>query len=211
MFVLAVNCQRDESADIDADGGLPSTEVSPRQLQNRAREFAVSIDGLMDKYDYFLSKIDDKEKFFADAEDIIEQDNETYNYPKIQKILAYTSFKSVDELINQLKEMTDYTIILKNKYAKEIQNQKFLNAVYELDESEIRMDTHLRDVSCIFRFDKCFRRARHKFGVGGVICCVTTAIHYVCGVLCAVQVSYDYYLAVQTCEENYYRCKRDHG
>ena len=36
ILLLAVNCQRDESADIGVEEDQSSTEVSPRQLQNRA-------------------------------------------------------------------------------------------------------------------------------------------------------------------------------
>ena len=104
MFVLAVNCQRDESADIDADRGLPSTEVSPRQLQNRAREIVSSEEyqGAMDQIDSFASKIHD-EHFFT--EDLFDVENKTYNYDLISKKLSMTSFQSAGEFVQEYEKM----------------------------------------------------------------------------------------------------------
>ena len=104
MFVLAVNCQRDESADIDADGGQPSTEVSPRQLQNRAREIVSSeeYNNALNQSELFIKKIHD-EHFFT--EDLFDVENNTYNYDLIKERLSMTSFKSADEFVQEYEKM----------------------------------------------------------------------------------------------------------
>ena len=54
-IVLVLSCQRDESADIGVNEVQPSTETSPRQLQNRAREiYSIQYETRIFMYVFFL-------------------------------------------------------------------------------------------------------------------------------------------------------------
>ena len=104
MFVLAVNCQRDESADIDADRGLPSTEVSPRQLQDRAREIVNSEEYRENTIAIksFFDKIHNRGFF---TKDLFDLENEAYNYDVINERLSGTSFSSTEEFISEYEKL----------------------------------------------------------------------------------------------------------
>ena len=114
-LLLAASCQKDESADIDADGGQPSTEVSPRQLQNRAREIVNSEEyqAFVNQNRSFLSKINSKDFF---TEDLIDEENETYNYDVINERLSMTSFESAEEFVQEVEKTYYLTKALVDKY-----------------------------------------------------------------------------------------------
>ena len=121
ILLLAVNCQKDESADIDADGGHPSTEVSPRQLQNRAREIVNSEEYLKftDQTDLFLEKIHDENFFTLELFDF---DNETYNYDVINERLSGTSFDSAEEFVREYEKAFYSAQKLVTKYQTNLAN-----------------------------------------------------------------------------------------
>ena len=114
MLVLAFNCQKDETVDINA-GGQPSTEVSPRQLQNRAKEIVNSEEyqAFVNQTDMFLSKIHGEDFL---TEEIIDEENETYNYDVINERLSMTSFESAEEFVREYEEAFYSTQKLMVKY-----------------------------------------------------------------------------------------------
>ena len=187
MFVLAVNCQRDESADIDADRGLPSTEVSPRQLQNRAREIVSSeeFDELLSVNISFLDKIHDKKMFLEEG---LVDNNGEFNENVLKERLSYTSFQSVDEFFQELEEVLTISGKFGGKYDN-LQDPLLQEEIYKALENTDNIDNMIRKGTvdqCISIFNRCETRAYIKFAIGNTYCCVIGAMgNPICGFICA--------------------------
>ena len=148
MLLLAASCQKDESADIDADGGQPSTEVSPRQLQNRAREIVNSeeYNALMEQNKSFIGKIH-SEKFYT--EDLFDVENETYHYDVINERLSMTSFESAEEFVQEVEKSYYLAKALVKKFPElkeasqglqEKVEKENLKRIYSLDSKYLKND-----------------------------------------------------------------------
>ena len=207
MLLLAISCQKDESADIDADGGQPSTEVSPRQLQIKAREITNSMEyqNLMDQVELLTNKIYDGKNFFT--EDIYNVETGSYNRDLIRERLSMTSFKSVDEFIHNFTDLATASKQLGAKYYEDIQNQSLRNEINRIDEEIYFRSYDEGYTKCVKRHDNCIRKARNDFGFGLAMCCISGLGGPICAVPCHIANSYAYYRAEENCDDNYRECR----
>ena len=116
ILLFAFSCeQQDESADVNAEQA--NTEVRARQMQVKAREIVNSEEyqNFVDQNRLFLSKIH-SEDFLT--KEFIDEENATYNYDLIRERLSMTSFKSVEEFVQEYENAFYNTQKLLKKYPK---------------------------------------------------------------------------------------------
>ena len=209
MFVLAVNCQRDESADIDADRGLPSTEVSPRQLQDRAREIVSSeeYENVINQLELFFSKIHSGEKFYT--EDIFDLENDTYNYDVINERLPMTSFKSAEEFVKGY-ETAFYSIQkLTIKYPELINQSSF--QLSSLENAIRKIERKDPAWKCDQERDYCEKKVVRKALTAALACGFVGTVAFpwtgpIAGGTCLFLAWIDYESGIYDCKSDYRHC-----
>ena len=202
-LLLAISCQKDESADIDADGGQPSTEVSPRQLQNRAREIVNSEEyqAFVNQNRSFLSKINSKDFF---TEDLIDEENETYNYDVINERLSMTSFESAEEFVREYEKIFYNTQKLVKKYPELANPSPGLKQ--KVKEMSFKKSTVEKQWNCVGHceelWNRCTAEAEYWFSWAMIGCTCWAIANIPYGCTCAVIAMIDYQNAVESCQRS---------
>ena len=226
MLLLAASCQKDESADIDADGGQPSTEVSPRQLQNRAREIVNSEEyqAFVNQNRSFLSKIHSRGFL---SEGLFNFENGTYNLDVIKERLSMTSFESAEEFVQENEKVAYNTQELVKKYP-ELTNPS-LELKQEISERFLKTtinnkrNKRLRTDGCGLDCDSdrwyCKSYAEDDLNwnllgcgianLGGLVCGAGIPAAFVGICICIGTAYTDYERAIDRCENEYWRCVED--
>ena len=216
MLLLAASCQKDESADIDADGGQPSTEVSPRQLQDRAREIVNSEEyrEFTDQSESFIDKIHDENFFTLELFDF---DNETYNYDLINERLSGTSFESAEEFVQEYENMMRLGFEMGKKYpeiANESLQEKIEEEMLVMDEKRqkgrmmVRKDCASKfrcKASCASSKRNCEFPIKTTYISAVAVCSLLSPTLPAYG-LCMGAATAAYAAAMYSCERNYKNC-----
>ena len=116
---LIVQCQRDESTNVEANGEQPATQMSQKQLQTKAKEIVNSEEyqNAINQTRLFFSKIHDDEFITRNLYDM--EDDEWYD--TIKKRLPMTSFKSVEEVMEGDEKLFNAIEELSRKYPEFIE------------------------------------------------------------------------------------------
>ena len=207
MLVLAFNCQKDETVDINA-GGQPSTEVSPIQLQDRAREIVNSEEyrNFTSQTDVFLSKIH-SEDFLT--EELIDEENEAYRYDVINERLSGTSFESAEEFVREYEKMVHLGAELGKKYP-DLANQPMQNAMINVDIEEEPISENNPNVRgnwispCVKKCKRektyCEEAAYTTYAIA-MISCICSA-----NCPCVLAATAAYFVAKRYCKQSYDSC-----
>ena len=216
-IVLVLSCQRDESADIGVNEVQPSTEASPRQLQNRAREIVSSEEyqGAMTQLKLFTDKIHN-EHFFT--EDLFNVEDYTYNYDLIKKRLYMTSFASAEEFVWEYEKMfySIQELVKRNPnftdpFLQEKIEEELYNQYYDKPERSSIGSRHCVSL-CNKERSSCIRHAGNatiaQLATCGVVGVFIPAFLQVIWGTCGVTAILYYYLSKEHCGDNYYHCRQ---
>ena len=206
-------CQKDDvDLNTELDRTQRTTEIHTRQRQARALEIAASkeFQNAMNQCKLFFERIYDKNNFFKEG--LFDLDNKRYNDHVLKERLSlYTSFKTVNEFIQEQNKVSNFSKKLVTKYSG-LEEKLLQDEIYKAykEKSEYQVNKKGNIAYCKKRFNKCMHRALIAYLVSEGGCCFYAfAGGPLCGIACHVIGSTVFVLALDSCGDDYNDCKRN--
>ena len=158
---LIVQCQRDESTNVEANGEQPATQMSQKQLQTKAKEILNSEEwkNYVSQNRSFYNKIHDDGFITRDLFDEgLEYDDW---YDTIQNRLPMTSFKSVEEVMEGDEKAYNSIMEFLKKYPEFLETPGLSEEVVKI-RAENSKKEFLEDLKKKQWISKCEQRCRYK-------------------------------------------------